>query len=250
MDQQLLTRKELYDLVWSTPLTTLAKKYGLSDNGLRKICNKLNIPLPKSGYWMKLQFNKKVEIIALPLSEQETTVTFSLKEMEKVDAKKALVKEIKEKVCLAAVPQRLSNPDPLIVQAKQRLLERDSHRPLGHNDMVRCFRDGLDIMVTVKNVNRALCFMDALIKGLYKRGHEIIFKNGFTYVHVIKQEFRIVFREKTKRVVIPGKSWNSSEFHPTGILYFKYDRWGSREWKDGGNGRMGKGLWKNIFPIL
>ena len=99
--------------------------------------------------------------------------------------------------------------------------------------MVRCFRNGLDIMVTLKNVNRALCFMDALVKALYKRGHDIIFKNGFTYVSVKKQEFRIVFREKTKRVVIPGKSWNHSEYHSTGILYFKYDRWGSREWKDG-----------------
>jgi len=41
MDQQeivILTRKELYDQVWSTPMTKLAKSYNLSDNGLRKIC--------------------------------------------------------------------------------------------------------------------------------------------------------------------------------------------------------------------
>lgn len=31
-----LTRKELYDLVWSEPMTTLCKRFGLSDNGLRK----------------------------------------------------------------------------------------------------------------------------------------------------------------------------------------------------------------------
>ena len=66
-----LSRQELYDLVWSTPLSQLAKKYQISDNGLRKICIKLDIPLPKNGYWSKIKFNKKVSKIALP---KNTTV--------------------------------------------------------------------------------------------------------------------------------------------------------------------------------
>ena len=36
MEQVKLTRKELYDLVWAEPLSRLAKKYKISDNGLRK----------------------------------------------------------------------------------------------------------------------------------------------------------------------------------------------------------------------
>lgn len=42
--------KPLYQEVWQTPLTTLAKKYGLSDNGLRKICKALTVPLPQAGH--------------------------------------------------------------------------------------------------------------------------------------------------------------------------------------------------------
>ena len=38
------TREELYEQVWSEAMIRLAPKYGLSDNGLRKICKKLNIP--------------------------------------------------------------------------------------------------------------------------------------------------------------------------------------------------------------
>lgn len=53
MNSETLTRKELYDLVWSKPFTTLAKKYLISDNGLRKICLKMDIPLPKSGHCSK-----------------------------------------------------------------------------------------------------------------------------------------------------------------------------------------------------
>ena len=49
-------RKKLYEKVWSFPLTQLCKEYNLSDNGLRKVCIKHNIPLPVAGYWSK---NKK-----------------------------------------------------------------------------------------------------------------------------------------------------------------------------------------------
>ena len=60
------TRKELYDLAWSTPMTKLAKQFGLSDVGLRKICTKHRIPTPPLGYWAKLQFGKKVKQTPLP----------------------------------------------------------------------------------------------------------------------------------------------------------------------------------------
>ena len=55
-----ITREELYNLVWSKPVIYIAKVYGYSDSGIRKICKKHNIPLPKLGYWSKLKFNKEV----------------------------------------------------------------------------------------------------------------------------------------------------------------------------------------------
>jgi len=41
---QTIKREELYEEVWSTPLTKLSQKYGLSDNGLRKVCKRLDMP--------------------------------------------------------------------------------------------------------------------------------------------------------------------------------------------------------------
>ena len=61
MEEIKFTRKELYDLVWSSPLSVLAKKYNISDNGLRKNCIKMNIPLPETGYWQKLRYGKTVK---------------------------------------------------------------------------------------------------------------------------------------------------------------------------------------------
>ncbi len=54
-----MTRVELYDLVWDRPITHLAKEFGLSDVGLRKICIKYGIPLPARGYWARLQHGKQ-----------------------------------------------------------------------------------------------------------------------------------------------------------------------------------------------
>ncbi len=60
MDSIHFTRKELYDLVWKEPLLTLSKKYDISDVGLRKVCIRMKIPLPKAGHWQKLRHGKKV----------------------------------------------------------------------------------------------------------------------------------------------------------------------------------------------
>lgn len=46
-----MTRVELYEAVRAEPTQTVAKRHGLSDNGLRKICRKYKIPLPSRGYW-------------------------------------------------------------------------------------------------------------------------------------------------------------------------------------------------------
>ena len=45
-----LTRKELYEQVWGTPMIKLAKQYCMSDQALRKICKKNDIPIPSVKY--------------------------------------------------------------------------------------------------------------------------------------------------------------------------------------------------------
>ena len=53
-----LTRAELYERVWSTPMQKLAKEFGLSDVGLAKLCRRDEIPLPGRGYWARIQFGQ------------------------------------------------------------------------------------------------------------------------------------------------------------------------------------------------
>ena len=49
-DAVTLTREELYEMVWSELLWTLAQRYGLSDVGLAKTCRRFKIPVPWRGY--------------------------------------------------------------------------------------------------------------------------------------------------------------------------------------------------------
>jgi hypothetical protein len=65
-------RQPLYEEVWATPLTELGKKYGLSDNGIRKVCKAMNIPLPEQGHWAKVAAGHVVTRKALPQDAERT----------------------------------------------------------------------------------------------------------------------------------------------------------------------------------
>jgi hypothetical protein len=60
------SRLQLYDLVWSAPLTAVAPQFGISDVALKKICARFDIPVPPRGYWAKLRASKPTTKIALP----------------------------------------------------------------------------------------------------------------------------------------------------------------------------------------
>lgn len=63
-----ITREELYDAVWTRPMSRLAEDYGISGNGLAKICDREDIPYPPRGYWAKHVVGKALKQTPLPKS--------------------------------------------------------------------------------------------------------------------------------------------------------------------------------------
>jgi len=61
-----MSRKALFERVWSVPVATLAAQWGLSGRGLAKACQGLKIPLPPRGYWQKKKAGHKVRRPPLP----------------------------------------------------------------------------------------------------------------------------------------------------------------------------------------
>ncbi|MDP1801811.1 MAG: hypothetical protein Q8L81_10690 [Bacteroidota bacterium] len=236
-----LTREDLYKLVWSTPMTTLVKNYLISDSGLRKICKKMDIPIPKAGHWQKIQYRKEVEIESLSLGHSgDQEITLFLNDGDKENNAQSplskLQKEIEADFSLSLnVSGKLNNPDKLVIISKETLMKQ---RPSGFGNgkgLVHTYRDQLSIQVSPDNVNRSLCFMDTFIKLIRLRGHKVIQENR-TFILIDDIRLEISLREKMKRVMLDTKySWKTAEDSPSGKLCFRIKERSYRiyEWKDG-----------------
>ncbi len=62
----IVSREDLYRQVWETPMLRLGEQYGISGNGLKKICDRLQVPYPPPGHWAKLRAGKSVTRAPLP----------------------------------------------------------------------------------------------------------------------------------------------------------------------------------------
>jgi hypothetical protein len=61
-----VSREELYEQVWSRPMTKVAAEYGVTSTALKKTCDRHQIPTPERGYWAKLAHGKPVRRGPLP----------------------------------------------------------------------------------------------------------------------------------------------------------------------------------------
>lgn len=219
-----LIRQELYIMVWNEPLLSIVKKYQITYPELRKVLLNLDIPIPENGYWSKLKFGKKVEI--KPLSGDYNGKN-DIELIERVID----VETVSEAVMKPdntndegnnnnyRVPEKLTNPDILILNTKECFNAGGSfYWRFGHRFPER--DDVLDIDATSTTFPRALRIMDTLIKILRKRGYEMGIKCGQTHVLIYGQEIEIKLREKNRVVDEPKDPYSSRTLEPTGILSF------------------------------
>ena len=61
-----VTREELYQMVWDKPMIRLAEEFGITGNGLAKVCDRLDVPYPPRGHWAKKEAGKPVVTLKLP----------------------------------------------------------------------------------------------------------------------------------------------------------------------------------------
>src|ERR1700733_3089824 len=64
--QRKISRQELYEKIWATPIVKLGKELGYSYLEMVQLCEKLNIPRPDGGYLYRRQYGGSEEKIALP----------------------------------------------------------------------------------------------------------------------------------------------------------------------------------------
>lgn len=66
-----LTREQLHALVWERPVSEVARRFGISDVGLSKICRRASIPTPQRGYWARLDGGQDVRPTPLPAAPRD-----------------------------------------------------------------------------------------------------------------------------------------------------------------------------------
>lgn len=113
------SRAEFHKLVWSKPMTHLAKEFGLSDVALHKICRKHVIPTPPVGWWAKRAAGKVVATAPLLPVEYEARVRIVATDLGLDDLRLAEVREL-ARVRASSVPAT-SEPNPIVEKTIARL---------------------------------------------------------------------------------------------------------------------------------
>lgn len=210
MDEQnevILTREQLYEKVWSTPVQKLAKTYGLSDVGLAKICKKHRIPRPPLGYWARVQHGYKERKPNLPpMAQGENynirifrTESFSIFSSPRPEFISALAAE------KASVPISVPEEVPLhpVVKKTTKALRSRDCKPDQFGLLKRVGPDLLDILVSRISLDRAGRIMTTILNAFERRSFPFKIvrkeKGCHTLVRVLEEDVRIWIKEETKR---------------------------------------------------
>jgi len=198
-----MKRTDLYDLVWSKPMTHLAREYGISDVALRKTCQKHDIPTPPVGYWEKLNHGKPVRQIPLPKpengGEDVPLVARLLKAIPPVvqAARQAAIELEAKPENIIRVPDK--RPDDLhsIAEKVEKVLRKAKPDEEG---FVHCDRKGLPcVAIGPDTIDRAIILIDTFIKAAILRGHTVSGKDGVFHVMADEEAFTVRLYETKDR---------------------------------------------------
>lgn len=229
-----LSRAELYEQVWATPIVQLAKRYGLSDVGLAKACKRHRIPRPSLGYWAKQAVGKAPSRPPLPTVADPRLQVVVLAQQPKRAPKPVLpgdtpepiapprsfrdpeIVALWERFCLEfpelRVPAALRSPLPVVATTlsalKRSVQERRRYTPAVRDETYSPrSADGkpcLNVCVGRDRFERAMRFMDTLLKTFSVCGFQLRLDRD-TYSHdtrldALGERFRLRLSEPEKKV--------------------------------------------------
>jgi hypothetical protein len=202
-----LTREELYERVWVTPATRLAKEFGLSDVALGKLCRKMDVPKPYPGYWQQLAAGRRVHKEPLPPIKQGVPAATYFYPRHPVEPFRpgdgevlARVAQEDDPVNKITVSETLHGAHSLVSQTRQ-VLEKDKPDDYGMLSWSwdqRC----MNVRVSKTTLHRALRVMDALLKALEARGYGAEVSKDeqvATYILVSAERVKVRLWEKATR---------------------------------------------------
>lgn len=267
MEVRTYEREKLYNEIWAEPMTTVAKRYGISDVALRKQCKKLKIPTPPNGHWAKVKAGQKIKIPPLPKSKGPDKIIVTdtserragSRGMKASDTLLFLPKDqsqkVKEFASTVMVPTELPHPHGLIKDTIQYFKSRKESTKPAVNRVVY-----LDI--SDEHKERAYRIFNTLFKAFEHLGYSVEIKtpkaqhyrnydqrvyDNVTYICLGRDGVPILLKEIQKRVehkptkeeIAESKRYSWNHIPPydlikTGQLIFKIDEYHlkRKHWRD------------------
>jgi hypothetical protein len=199
-----MTRAQLYALVWEKPMVHVAKRFGISDVALRKICKKHDIPTPPLGYWAKLAYGKRTRQPPLGALKENIQDAIYLEEkpIEDVPGDVSAVR--------AAVTQRETSADAKIVVPSEcpatlhpvvSRTRKAMHKAKGDAEaFIRSSGAGLiEATISRPTIDRTIILLDTLFKALKERGIEVTECDDGVAIKIDNEPFLIRVHETRDR---------------------------------------------------
>ena len=251
MNNEAWNRENLYEEVWSEPLTKVAKRYNMSDVAIAKACRKLKIPLPGRGYWARVAAGEKIKPTPLPKATNIPIVEHTVREPKlsepeaPLDAELLRIQELKTSGAFA--PDRSDQSlmrHPLVKLTKQAFVGAITN---SRGVLMQRSTAGFDIAVTRSSLQRAILIAARLIEVWEQQGLKVSLgvQHKGTVFHIFNEqiEVKVAERVKQERIENPSSkySWDRwvTKYHATGVLVVRLPRtWPTREWRDSAHKKL------------
>lgn len=181
-----MTREELYERVWTTPLNHLADELGMNHYQLARICEALNVPRPPAGYWQKKAVGKEAPRPGLPAALPGGQVRWDRGTRLSAPPPKRVYRRVERKA--ADRPQRPTR-HPMLIGVEEAFRKSRTNEK---NEFLRPYKYLLpDIVVSADRLSAALDIANEIYSALDLKGHRVMFAPAdqeMRRIHIDEQE--------------------------------------------------------------
>lgn len=161
----MITREELYRLVWSVPKSKAARHLGVSDVYLGRVCTALDVPRPPRGWWAKRSAGRAPKPPPLPPARLGHPLRWSRRG---VDAPSIALFYRRPRLVISA---RECGMHPLAAYALE-AFGAGKTKP-GGTILVTRANNAIDMTTSPETLSRAVAAANALFLGLERHGHPV-----------------------------------------------------------------------------
>lgn len=167
----MVTREELYNLVWSKPMTQVAEQFEVSGSYMARVCSVLRVPRPESGYWAKLAVGKAPQKPPLSEAQPGDQVVWS-KDGELRSPPPRPKPVVPRKAGIPRLAKPVIGTHSLIRGAKTHF---ENSRRIDEGQHLKPYKKLLvDVTASSSGLHMALAFANDLFNTLESAGHRVL----------------------------------------------------------------------------